>query len=127
MKRWVGYVEQMEGERIPIAALHGHVEGKRSRGRQRKIWMDNVREDLKEKKHRLDQDWRCDQKQRGLEKSCKSLIVSSLMEERREDIDCSLSAERSNDTTQARGHPFITSTRRGRGVQLRWMYVDGGR
>jgi len=31
------------------AALHGHVEGKRSRGRQRKIWMDNVREDLKEK------------------------------------------------------------------------------
>jgi len=29
--------------------LHGHVEGKRSKGRQKKIWMDNVREDLKEK------------------------------------------------------------------------------
>src|SRR6218665_716674 len=34
---------------IPNAALHGHVKGKRSRGRQRKTWMDNVREDLKER------------------------------------------------------------------------------
>jgi len=32
-------------------------------------------------KHRFDQDWRGDQKQRGLEKSYKSLFVSSLMEE----------------------------------------------
>src|SRR6218665_3620502 len=39
----------MEGKRIPNAALHGHVEGKRGRGRQRKTWMDNVREDLKER------------------------------------------------------------------------------
>ena len=39
----------MEGKRLPNAALYGHVEGKRSRGRQRKTWMDNVREDLKEK------------------------------------------------------------------------------
>ena len=46
---WLGHVERMEGERLPIGALHGHVEGKRSRGRQSKIWMDNVREDLKEK------------------------------------------------------------------------------
>jgi len=37
------------GERLPIAALHGHVEGKRCRGRQKKIWMGNVREDLKVK------------------------------------------------------------------------------
>jgi len=35
----------MEGERLPIAALHGHVEGKRSREIQMKIWMDNVTED----------------------------------------------------------------------------------
>ena len=42
------YIEQMEGDRISIAALHGHVEGKRRRGRQMKIWMENVREDLKE-------------------------------------------------------------------------------
>ena len=39
----------MEGQRLPIAALHGHVEGKRNRGRQRKIWMDNARKDLNEK------------------------------------------------------------------------------
>src|SRR6218665_3022954 len=32
-----------------IAALHGRVEEGRNRGRQRKIWMDNIREDLKEK------------------------------------------------------------------------------
>jgi len=39
----------MEGERLPIAALHSHVDGRRSRERQRKIWMDNVREGLKKK------------------------------------------------------------------------------
>jgi len=39
----------MEGERLPIARLHGHMEGMRSRGRQRKIWMDNVRKHLEEK------------------------------------------------------------------------------
>src|SRR6218665_445996 len=42
-------VERVEEERLPIAAFHGHVEGKRSRGRQRKIWMDNAKEYLKEK------------------------------------------------------------------------------
>ena len=47
--------------------------------------MDNVREDLKEKKYRLDQDWYSDQKQRGLEEFCKSLIVTTLMEERKEE------------------------------------------
>ena len=36
-------------------------------------------------KHRLDHDWRSDQKQRGLEESCKSLIVSALMEEKKEE------------------------------------------
>ena len=46
---WFGHVELVEGKRLPNAALHGHVEGKRSRGRQKKTWMDNVREDLKEK------------------------------------------------------------------------------
>ena len=44
-----GHVERMEGERLQFTALRGHMEGKRSRGRQKKIWMDNVREDLKEK------------------------------------------------------------------------------
>src|SRR6218665_686797 len=27
----------------------------------------------------------------------------------------------------AKGHPFMTSTRRGEGVRLRWTHVDGGR
>ena len=35
--------------KLPIAALHEHVNGKISRGRQSKIWMDNDGEDLKEK------------------------------------------------------------------------------
>src|SRR6218665_100836 len=29
-------------------------------------------------------------------------------------------------TTIIRGHPFMTSTRRGTGVMLRWTHVDGG-
>ena len=37
----------MQEKRLPNSALH--VEGKRSRGRQSKTWMDNVREDLKER------------------------------------------------------------------------------
>jgi len=39
----------MEGKRLTIATLHGHVRGERSRGRQRKRWKDNVREDLEER------------------------------------------------------------------------------
>jgi len=41
-------MERMEGKRLPNVALHGHVRGERSRGRQRKRWVDNVREDLEE-------------------------------------------------------------------------------
>ena len=41
--QWFGHVERMEEKRLPNAALHGHVEGKRSRGRpgwtmSGKIW-----------------------------------------------------------------------------------------
>jgi len=46
---WFGHVERMEGKRIPNAVLHRHVRGERSRGRQRKRWMDNVREDSEER------------------------------------------------------------------------------
>ena len=42
-------MERTEEKRLPNAALHGHVEGNRSRGRQRKTCKDNVREDLKER------------------------------------------------------------------------------
>ena len=31
-------------------ALHGYAEGNRSRGRQQKTWMDNIREDLERMK-----------------------------------------------------------------------------
>src|SRR6218665_2385774 len=46
---WFGHVERMEGKSLLNVALHGHVRGDRSRGRQRKRWMDNVREAFKEK------------------------------------------------------------------------------
>ena len=36
-----------ENRRLTAAALYGHVEGTRSRGRQTKTWMDNVKEDLR--------------------------------------------------------------------------------
>jgi len=32
---WFGHVERMEGKRLPITALHGHVERKRGRERHR--------------------------------------------------------------------------------------------
>jgi len=39
---WFGHVERMEGKRLPNAALRGE----RSRGRQRKRWMNNVIEQV---------------------------------------------------------------------------------
>src|SRR6218665_3961847 len=36
----------MEGNRLPVVALYGQLEGTRSRGRQPKKWIDNVKEDL---------------------------------------------------------------------------------
>jgi len=43
---WFGNVTRMKGNRLPVAALYGQVEGTRSRERQPKKWMDIVREDL---------------------------------------------------------------------------------
>ena len=53
-----GDVERMKEKRLPNAALHGHVEGRRSRGRQRKTWMDigQCQGRSEREKHRLDQD-----------------------------------------------------------------------
>src|SRR6218665_4198991 len=42
---WFGW-ERMEGKRL---LMHGYVRGERSKGRQRKRWMDNFREDLEER------------------------------------------------------------------------------
>ena len=36
----------MEGSTLPTVALYEQVEGTRSRGRQPKKWIDNVKEDL---------------------------------------------------------------------------------
>jgi hypothetical protein len=46
---WYGHVIRMENGRIPAKALHGEVEGTRSRGRPRKKWIDNVLEDIKDR------------------------------------------------------------------------------
>jgi len=37
---------RMNNDRLPSMALHGYVEGTRSRGRHQKTWMDNIREHL---------------------------------------------------------------------------------
>ena len=43
---WFGRVTRMEDNRLPAVALYRQVEGTRSRGRQPKKWMYNVKEDL---------------------------------------------------------------------------------
>jgi hypothetical protein len=46
---WFGHVERMETNRLPHRVLHCYIKGNRSRGRQRKTWLDNVKEDLETK------------------------------------------------------------------------------
>jgi len=43
--KYFGHVERMPDYRFPYTLLHGRVRGRRSRGRPRKRWLDNVRED----------------------------------------------------------------------------------
>ena len=43
---WFGHVCRMKSNKWPYKALHTKVEGKRSRGRPRKRWTDNINEDL---------------------------------------------------------------------------------
>ena len=47
--RWFGHLERMEESRLPQRMLHCHIEGKRSRGKQVKTRMDNIKENLKTK------------------------------------------------------------------------------
>ena len=52
--QWFGHVERMEGERLPIAALHGHVVRKRSRSsRGRSGW--TMSDGGEKRRRRLDQ------------------------------------------------------------------------
>jgi len=46
---WFGHVERMEDTGLPHKTLHCYIEGVRSRGRQRKAWVDNMKEDLEKK------------------------------------------------------------------------------
>ena len=46
---WFGHVERTEDNRLTHKTLHCYIEGVRSRGRQRKTWIDNVKEDLDKK------------------------------------------------------------------------------
>ena len=46
--RWAGHVVHMGEERGVYRVLVGKLEGKRSLGRPRRRWVDNIRMDLKE-------------------------------------------------------------------------------
>src|SRR6218665_2055604 len=46
---WLGHVVRMEDRRLPAKALYCYASWKRSRGRQTKTWMENVRQDIAEK------------------------------------------------------------------------------
>jgi len=48
-QQWLGHVERMNSNRLQIWALHTRIEGTKSRGRQRKWWIGNMREDVEEK------------------------------------------------------------------------------
>jgi hypothetical protein len=44
--KWFGHVSRMDTTRLPRMAMHSYIEGRRTRGRPRKRWMDNVIEDV---------------------------------------------------------------------------------
>src|SRR6218665_2987298 len=67
---WFGHVTRMEGNRLPVVALYGQVEGTRSRGRQSKKWIDNVKEDLNGTRNEHERSGGQQQEQKDLEKSC---------------------------------------------------------
>jgi len=46
--RWAGHVAHMVEERGVYRVLVGNPEGKRTLGRPRRRWMDNIRKDLQE-------------------------------------------------------------------------------
>jgi hypothetical protein len=45
--RWAGHVERMEAGRVVYMVLVGKLEGRRSLGRPRRRWEDNIRMDLR--------------------------------------------------------------------------------
>jgi hypothetical protein len=49
MLRWFGHVERMKDERLTKAIYSGNVEGKRGRGRPKKVWLEQIADHLKER------------------------------------------------------------------------------
>ena len=43
---WLGHVMQMEGKRIPKRVLEWKPTGRRNRGRPRKKWLEDIKEDI---------------------------------------------------------------------------------
>ena len=66
----VRHVTRMKGNRLPVVALYGQVEGTRNRGRQPKKWIDNVKEDLAAQCMNIRKAGGQQQEQKDLEKSC---------------------------------------------------------
>jgi len=81
---WFGHVERTKYNWLPHKTLHCYVECVRSRWRQRKTWIDNVKEDLETLKQR--RNWYETDRSGGI--SC-SLIISSadVREQRRRTSD----------------------------------------
>lgn len=44
--RFFGHIMRMPSHRLPLIAIQGQVQGKRSRGRPQKRWIDNIKEDV---------------------------------------------------------------------------------
>jgi hypothetical protein len=44
---WLGHVERMDEERMSRKLLHGKMEGRRRRGRPRKMWLQDLEEDMR--------------------------------------------------------------------------------
>jgi hypothetical protein len=44
---WLGHVMRMEGKRIPKRVLEWEPTGRRNRRRPRKIWIEDIEEDIK--------------------------------------------------------------------------------
>ena len=45
---YFGHVNRMGNDRYPKLLLHGHTQGHQSRGRPKKKWIDNIREDCED-------------------------------------------------------------------------------
>ena len=57
--QWFGHVKRMDNSRLPAKALETLVSGTRSQGRQKKRWMDNVKQDLHQRGSDIQQATKC--------------------------------------------------------------------